>query len=322
MNLALIGSVSSSWHCLRALIRNRLDVRAVCGLHERHAATVSDYRSLRDLADQAHLPFLAFDRLAEPAVHRFLSDHHADLLFAVGISQMVPRRLIDLFPAGAIGFHPTMLPKMRGRAPVAWTILLDEQPAVSLFFLTDQPDAGDIVLQRPVQKRPDDYAADLIARTNQALEACIDQLAPAIRTGNLPAAPQDPALATYLARRSRADGLIDFRQPAERIYRLIRATSRPYPGAFTHHHGRELIVWRARPHPRNDHLGSPGQIVAVDPSCGLLVQTGDGLLWLTELQFAGHSGPARPDNFRPGQRLGLDTPAAIKDLQERISRLE
>ena len=68
MSVALIGSVSSSWHALHALIQAEVQVCGVCGLHQRHATGVSDYRSLRDLTEQAKIDFLTFDKVTDPDV--------------------------------------------------------------------------------------------------------------------------------------------------------------------------------------------------------------------------------------------------------------
>ena len=123
MNVALMGSVSSSWHALDALIRGGVEVTGVLGVDESHAERISDYRSLRDRAAQARVPFHSFVKVSEPDVESFLKAHAPDLLWVIGLSQLVPQRLIDIAPAGGVGFHPTMLPEGRGRAPVAWTIL-------------------------------------------------------------------------------------------------------------------------------------------------------------------------------------------------------
>ena len=304
MSVVLIGSVSSSWHTLRAMIDSDIDVAGVCGLSRRHAETVSDYHDLEPLAKQHNIEFVAFDKVTEPAVYELIRRRKPELLFVVGLSQLVPADMRELAPKGAVGFHPTMLPRMRGRAPVAWTILLNEQPAVSLFCLTDEADAGDIIIQQPVPLLPDDYASDLIERTNQVLEGCIAELAPAIRTGALPRTPQDHSKATWLARRTRQDGRIDFDEPADHVYRLIRAASRPYPGAFTVHGDCEMIVWRASPAAQQKGSGQPGQIADIQPGQGLLVWTGDGQLWLTELQYVGRPGPSDLGAFKVGQTLG------------------
>jgi len=304
MSVVLIGSVSSSWHTLRAMIDSGIDVAGVCGLDRHHAETVSDYHDLEPLARDHSIEFVAFDKVIEPAVYDLIRRRKPELLFVVGLSQLVPADMCELAPQGAVGFHPTMLPRMRGRAPVAWTILLNEQPAVSLFFLTDEADAGDIIIQQPVPLLPDDYASDLVERTNQVLQRCIAQLAPAIRGGALPCKPQDHTKATWLPKRTREDGRIDFHQPADRVYCLIRAASRPYPGAFTVHDDCEMIVWRGRSAPDQEGGGQPGQIVDVQPGQGLLVQTGRGQLWLTELQYVGRPGPSDLGAFQVGQMLG------------------
>lgn len=289
MNVAVIGSVSSSYHCLKSLISSGIKVTCVLGLDESLADGVSDYHSLRPVAEQADVPFLSFARVGEPAVEKFLKEHAPDLLWAVGLSQLVPDCLISMAGHGGIGFHPTMLPRGRGRAPVAWTILRNERAAVSLFFLTDEPDAGDLVVQREVPVLPDDYSEDLIRRTNEVLSEVIIELAPLIQAGNLPRTPQDHAKATYYPKRTPADGIIDWTLSTDAIYRLVRAAGRPYPGAFTYAAGKKLTVWRARP--ARDKGPSPdvtaatcGTVVRVDER-GILTNTGDGALWLTETAF-------------------------------------
>lgn len=291
MNVAVVGSVSSSWHALRGLLRGGVQVAGVLGVDESQAAKIADYRSLRALATEAGVPFRAFVKVGEPDVADFLRTHRPDLLWVIGLSQLVPQSLIDLAPAGGVGFHPTMLPEGRGRAPVAWTILLNRRAAANLFYLAAEPDAGDIIIQREVPVLPDDYSEDLIARTNEVLEACVIELAPHIIRGELPRTPQDHSRATYYAKRTPADGLIDWTAPAEAIYRLVRAAGRPYPGAFTRLGGARLTLWRGLPsgHPQAPAAtggggatqAAPGTILEVAPHA-VLIATGQGAFWGTE----------------------------------------
>jgi methionyl-tRNA formyltransferase len=302
MNVALVGSVSSSWTALDALIRGGVEVTGVLGVDESQAARISDYRSLRDRATEVGLPFMSFVRISEPQVETFLQRHPPDLLWVIGLSQLVPRGLIAIARIGGVGFHPTMLPEGRGRAPVAWTILEDARAAANLFFLTDQPDAGDIIAQREVPVRPDDYSEDLIARTNDVLAEVILELAPRIRAGDIPRTPQDHSRATYYPKRTPADGLIDWSESTDRIYRLIRASGRPYPGAFTHHEGRKLTVWRGQPADQPAPAAtSPGTVLAIESACGVLVATQDGAIWLTDLACA--EDPAAVEHLEVGARL-------------------
>lgn len=294
MNVALMGSVSSSWHALDALIRGGVDVTSVLGVDESRAERISDYRSLRELALKAGIPFHSFVKVSEPRVEAFLEAHAPDLLWVIGLSQMVPERLIKLARFGGVGFHPTMLPEGRGRAPVAWTILRGARAAANLFFLSDEPDAGDIIVQREVPVLPDDYSEDLIHRTNLVLAEATLELAPQIRAGNIPRTPQDHSKATYYPKRTPADGLIDWAATTDQIYRLIRAAGRPYPGAFTHYKQRKLTVWRGQPGqmPAGAGATEPGYIAAIDKASGALVATGDGSIWMTEIELEGHD-PAR-----------------------------
>ncbi len=303
MNVALIGAVSSSYHALDALIAaGGVEMTGVLGLDRSQADRANDYHDLEPLARSARIPFQSFVNVNEPAVSGFLRARAPDLLWVIGLSQLVPDSLISIAGSGGIGFHPTMLPRGRGRAPVAWTIILGERAAVSLFFLSDLADSGDIILQREVSTLPDDYSCDLIARTNDTLRAAIAELAPRIKAGNLPRTPQDHDKATHYAKRTPADGLIHWSWTTDRIYRLIRAAGRPYPGAFTFHGGRKVTVWRGRP-ARNDEMdqgslsAEAGTIVKTDPGCGVLVRTGDAGLRLTAVEGI------RLDELRPGVRL-------------------
>lgn len=289
MNVALIGSVSSSWYALDSLIKGGVEITGVLGVDESQAAKISDYRSLSARAGGAGVAFCPFVKVSEPAVAAFLEAHQPDLLFVIGLSQLVPKPLIELAKSGAVGFHPTMLPEGRGRAPVAWTILSGARAAVNLFFLVDEADAGDIIVQREVPVLPNDYSEDLIHRTNLVLAEVIAELAPRIRSGDLPRRPQDHAKATYYAKRTAADGAIDWSATTDQVYRLIRAAGRPYPGAFARCDKHKLIVWRARPAKPGElekiaDRPRPGQILAVDEKEGILVGTADGGIWITEVE--------------------------------------
>jgi methionyl-tRNA formyltransferase len=304
MKIALIGSVSSSWYALDALLRANVDIAAVVGLDESRATTVSDYHTLRHLATETQTPFQPFIKITEPTVEHTLRESAPDILFVIGLSQLIPDPLINIATQGGVGFHPTMLPEGRGRAPVAWTILKNARAAVSLFQLTPDPDAGDIIAQRQVEVRPHDYAEDLIHRTNLVLAETITDLAPAIKSGTLTRTPQDHAKATFYEMRTPADGRIDLAAPTDQIYRLIRAAGRPYPGAFTHHNKRKLIIWRAKLANADlrDPDAQPGQITAGAAAGHPLMQLTDGALYITESQY--EDAPDQPPKLEPGTQLG------------------
>lgn len=280
MNICLMGSVSSSWAALSALSEMDIEVTGVIGLRPDKAKGVSDYRDLAPLAHEMGAPYLGFGRVTDPEVAAFIEGHPADMLWTIGLSQMVPTSMLDRFPAGGVGFHPTLLPMGRGRAPVAWTLLLGARAAANLFYLTGEADAGDIIVQREVPVMPDDYSEDLIDRTNAVLHQCVSDLALDIRTGTLPRKPQDHSKATYYEKRTPEDGLISWTDSTDRIYRLVRASGRPYPGAFTRLGNHRLTLWRAHP-TGSVRTGIPGTVLAVDND-SLIIETADGALRTTE----------------------------------------
>ncbi len=311
MRIALIGSVSSSWHALNALIESGVDVACVCGVDESRAAKVGDYRPLRRLANNANIPFLSFAKVSEPEVEAFLRKHKPDMLWVIGLSQLVPDRLISIASSGGVGFHPTMLPEGRGRAPVAWTILLGMRAAANLFYLTDEPDAGDIIVQKEVPVLNDDYSEDLIQRTNEVLAEAIKELAPCLKSGNLPRIPQDHSKATFYEKRTPADGLIDWVATTDAIYRLIRAAGRPYHGAFSYVDKHKLIIWRAKPlapdegpPPASKRSVKPGTVLEGKMEDDLIVKTADGAMRLTECQLETVDTTPPAQLLTPGKRLG------------------
>ena len=306
MNVVLMGSVSSSWHALDALVRGGVTVTGVLGVHESQADRIGDFRSLRERAGDAGIPFHAFVKVGESAVASFIESKSPDMLWVIGLSQLVPDRLIRLANHGGVGFHPTMLPEGRGRAPVAWTILLNARAAATLFYLCDEPDAGDIIVQREVPVKPDDYSEDLIHRTNLVLGEAVLELAPRLQSNDLPRTPQDHSKATFYKKRTPADGLIDWSASTDCVYRLIRAAGRPYPGAFTYIAERKLTVWRAQPADDSsvDHDADAGRVIAIDQAQGVLVATADAGVWLTEVDVQ-HGGSAC-DVLAVGDRLMSD----------------
>jgi methionyl-tRNA formyltransferase len=133
---------------------------------------------------------------------------------------------------------------------------------------------------------------------------------------------QNESEATYCARRRAEDGLVNWADTTRTTFNLIRAVTRPYPGAFTYY-GRKLIrVWAASPGDE-EWSALPGQILRVDPHKGALIKTGDGTLWISELEVDGTS--ERPDHVfkHIGDKLGPpDTFALIQRIEELEAKLD
>ena len=323
--MVVAGAVVSTRRILEGLLRHGCNVVGVLGLEAAAAPRTSAYRRLDDLAREAGVPYADFHNINDPQSVEILRQWEPDLLFVVGLSQLVHNEALGLPRLGCVGFHPTWLPEGRGRAPVAW-LTMEARSGAATFFLIDQGmDTGAILAQEPFYVAPTDYADDVVAKQMAAIDRALDRWIPRLLAGHWDPLAQDDAQASYYGRRAPEDGLIEWSRPAERIHALIRAASRPHPGAYTYLKGHKLIVWRAEPEPALPWSGVAGRVLLTDAEKGALVQTGDGLLWLTEVEDADADGPTRPTSaglLQVGARLGYASQDEIQRLRRRVIELQ
>lgn len=197
-----------------------------------------------------------------------------DGIVLVAYGQLVPQDLLDLGTRPPLNVHPSLLPRHRGAAPVAGTILSgDTEGGVTLMVMTAELDAGPVVERWPIR---------LTGReTTPELEASLADLAaevvpPALERwadGDTPMDPQDERLATHVRPFTRADGWIDWRAPVVEIDRQVRALQ-PWPGAWTTLDGRRIHIRRAHPVTGVDDvpIGAllPGEVPCVAAGMGAL----------------------------------------------------
>ena len=179
----------------------------------------------------------------------FAENFAPDIGICMGWSDLIKSGMLQVPRLGWIGHHESLLPKRRGRAPIPWPIILGaKETGISFFWLTEGVDDGDIFAQRAVPIGDDDYAQDLLDKTNEATRALLtEEVLPALARGETPRTPQNHAEATYTHRRTPDMGLLDFNKPADEVCRLIRGVSHPYPGAFVYNRLRRVTIWRATP---------------------------------------------------------------------------
>lgn len=192
-----------------------------------------------------------------------VADLAPDVLFVIGWSQICRGPLLEVARLGSVGYHPAPLPRLRGRAAIPWTILLGEPiTAGTLFWIDEGTDTGPILDQRFFHVAPDETAGTLYRRHMEALEGMLIESLPKIADGTARRDPQDERLATWGAKRTPEDGKIDWERPLAEIWRLVRAVSNPYPGAFTMDGANRLILWEAEPWPEGvRHAALPGQVI-------------------------------------------------------------
>lgn len=283
MKNILIGSVGSTRAVLEEMISSKFPLEMVFSLDEKYSENVSGYCPIHDIAEQNNIPFTKFKKINEQSNIDIIKRIKPDYIFVIGLSQLISDEILNAASKGVIGFHPTPLPMFRGRAAMVWQMLLGiRETKCTMFFIDNGIDSGDIIAQEPYIIEDTDYAEDVAKKLLAALSRMTQNVLNQIINGNVNRTKQDESKATYLLARRPEDGLVDWNDTSEKIHRLIRAVSRPYPGAFANYEGRhKIIFWRADLIRDNKYIGIPGQIADITEK-GLDIVCKDGLLRVYE----------------------------------------
>ena len=205
-----------------------------------------------------------------------------DVIVVMAYGQILPRAVLEIPKIACLNLHASLLPRWRGAAPIQAAIAGgDREAGMTVMYMDEGLDTGDILLQRKIDISPSETGATLHDRLAQiAPEALLESLR-LLAAGNAPRIPQDQALATYAPKLNREAGRLNWNESVEAIERKIRAYN-PWPGAFTEFSGRNLKIFAAS---IVDLRGKPGQILRKDRE--LVVATSDRALSLTDVQLEG-----------------------------------
>ena len=250
-----------------------------------------------------HAREIAFENFR--SLESALGDHQFSACLVAGWHHKVPRTFRARFGDRCVGYHASLLPALRGGAPLNWAILAGlEETGVSLFVLGDGVDDGPIYGQERFAVGSGSYVSDLVDASAAASVALTRRYLPGIVSGLATPAPQvgDPS---YGLQRSPEDGRVDWSRAATDIHRLVRAVSRPYAGAKTRFGDRELAIHRAAVMSNVPTiLGSPGQIAAISGIPAPVIVCGEGALAIEEAVFEGGESAIQFLQDSSNQRLG------------------
>ncbi|TMI82702.1 MAG: methionyl-tRNA formyltransferase [Bacillati bacterium ANGP1] len=258
-------------------------------------------------ATQYALDVLQPGTLRDPGFLARLRDLGPDLFVVVAFGRIIPPDVLALASMGGINLHPSMLPRYRGAAPIPRAIAAGETATgVTVLHLSEELDAGDIILQRAAPIQPDDTGATLEARLARDGAALLVEALGLLETGRAPRVVQDSSRATFAPKVAREEAWISWSDPAAKIVNQVRAFD-PWPVARTRRDGAPLEIWRAAALPDRGPE-APGTVVAAGRE-GLVVAAGLGRVRILEVQPpAGRRMPAadylRGHPVAPGTVLG------------------
>jgi len=255
---------------------------------------------VKKVATARCIPLLAPEKIRTPEFLAELKQWQPEVIVVVAYGRILPRSILELAPRGCLNVHYSLLPKYRGAAPVAWTIINgDTEGGVTTMKLVEQMDAGAIYLQQAVPLASDETAGSLQAKLAPLGARLLLETLRRLKEGSLVPREQDASAATLAPMLKKEDGLIDWTRPAIEIERRVRGLD-PWPGSFTHARGKLLKVHRARLIDC-ELTGSPGEVVRAD-SAGLWIATASGVMELVEVQLENKKRMAGAE-FIKGARL-------------------
>jgi len=285
MRMVFFGSSAIGFPALEALLASAQDeVVAVVTQPDRPAGRRQRLTPcpVKSFAEERGLSVLSPEKVKDSLQE--LAALKADLFVVVAYGQYIPQSVLTLPRQGAINLHPSLLPKYRGSSPIQWAVANgDTVTGVTILYVSEKMDAGDIILQREVPIRSDDTSATLEPVLAAAGADLLMQAVEQIRSGTVQRHPQDESTVTEVRKLEKEDGRIDWTLPAATLRNRIRGFV-PWPGCYCElPDGQRLKVLSAAV---EDRAGNPGEILEVAGE-GPLVAAGEGALRLLEVQPAG-----------------------------------
>lgn len=251
-------------------------------------------------AEQYGIPVFQPEKVREEAAVELLRRENADIFVVAAFGQLLPKTILEMPRFGCINIHGSLLPAYRGAAPVQWAVL-DGQKAAgdTIMQMNEGLDTGDILMQESIPLSADETAGSLYDKLSSMGGPLLLRALDAIEAGTVTPVPQGDSGTHYAKMLRKEMGNIDWTKSAEEIGRLVRGLN-PWPSAYTHWNGKMLKIWMAETVTQEElsALGcdekngmdlkeaQPGTVMIVTKDT-LMVQTGDGLLALTELQMEG-----------------------------------
>ena len=245
------------------------------------------------------IPVYQPERIRRPEALEHLRALAPDVMVVVGYGQIIPQSVIDVAPHGIINLHASVLPELRGAAPIQWAVARGyKTTGVSTMAIDAGLDTGDVIDTWETEIGPEETAPELSRRLAPAGADLLVKTLAALAAGTAKRVPQDNSRATLAPILKKEDGRIEWHFPAQQIHNQIRGLL-PWPGAHTLFRGQSFHIWRAAMTDRRSPL-APGALIREH---GVYAVGGDGTaLELLEVQMEGRKRMAA-DVFANGHRI-------------------
>ena len=289
---------------LRALIGEGFDVVGVVTQPDKpvgRSRSKVAASAIKQIALEEKIPVLQPEK---PRGEEFVAQLRAlepDANVVVAYGHIIPKAVLELPTLGSYNVHASLLPALRGAAPIQAAILTGlHETGITIMKMTPPLDAGPIVLQARVPIPEDETYGELQLRLSELGALALIEAMTLISLGEAQEQPQDESHATYACKIDRASTRVEWTRPAIEISRLIRAYD-PRPGAYTSLDGADMKLFGARVLPHTNH--APGKVVEISAD-GMLVACGDGAVRVCQVQPSGKTRMA-PEVLARGRGIAV-----------------
>ena len=209
-----------------------------------------------------------------------------DVIVTAAFGQILPKELLDAPKFGCINVHASLLPELRGGAPIHYSIIQGkEKTGITIMYMAEKLDAGDIISVAEVKIEEEDTVGTLHDKLSAVGSELLSSTLPKLLAGEITPIPQDDQLATFAPNIKRADEKIDWSLSGEEIYNKIRGLN-PWPVAFTYYQGNVMKVWSSKKVAKSIEA-TPGTVVAINEDGPIIATGNDTYIQLKEVQPAG-----------------------------------
>jgi methionyl-tRNA formyltransferase len=327
MDVAIIGRGNTLYHSARALVEagHSISIIVTSTPSQHHQRSVSDYRKL---STELGAEFRQTTDINDDEIINKFRQLDCKLAVSANWKTRIKPIVFESFEHGVINSHAGDLPRYRGNAATNWAIIADEKKIVfTIHYMNEEIDAGPILLQRQYPIKQSTTIGDILEFAAENVPEMFCEAVNGIEQGTIEPTPQpeDASELLYCYPRIPKDSELDWSDSADKLDRIIRASSEPLFGAFTYLGDDKLRIWKAYvEHPDFSYHGVPGQVAELRPEAGeVAVITGDGFLVLEEVQKEGEDRQPATDVIKSIRtRLGLDVSKELRQLRDRVLTLE
>ena len=286
LKIVLISGVTAGVEWAKIILELNYEISAFFTYDDVKKKHFSDFGDFNLLSSRHKIPqYKVLGNINDAENIEILKKIKPNLILVLGWSQLLKNEIIKIPDIGVFGSHPTLLPKYRGRAPIPWTIIKGlKKSGLTFFWIDEGIDNGDILDQKEFFISENEDATSLMEKITETGKIMLKENLIKIQEGVITRKKQDKLdFIEDWPKRTPEDGKIDWSRSAEEIHTLIRATTHPYPGAYTIYKNKKIKIWKAVI--EHDDVEGFGRIISVGET-NVRISTGKGNIIIKKISVS------------------------------------